>query len=90
MGTVAKRASVHGRVQGVGFRFHTQAKANQLGVTGWVRNEYDGTVSVHAEGDAAAVDTLIAWLHGGPSYASVTHVDSFDTTPEGRRGFNVR
>ncbi|HEY8582963.1 MAG TPA: acylphosphatase, partial [Capillimicrobium sp.] len=62
----AVRAAVSGRVQGVGFRDATVRRASELGVLGWVRNADDGTVAVHAEGSAEAVDALVAWLDGGP------------------------
>ena len=69
------RAQVRGRVQGVGYRASTAHEARRLGLSGWVRNLPDGTVEVAARGDAAAVDTLVAWLAQGPRGARVTHVD---------------
>jgi acylphosphatase len=71
---VARRAVVHGDVQGVGFRWWTAHEAARLGVRGWVTNREDGAVEVHAEGDAAAVDELVGLLHDGPRYARVAHV----------------
>lgn len=67
-------AKVFGRVQGVWFRGTTQKMAEQLGLTGWVRNEPDGTVQVLAEGPKPAVEKLVEWLHEGPIYAKVTEV----------------
>jgi acylphosphatase len=55
-GIEAFTALVSGRVQGVGFRYSARDKAIRLGLTGWVRNEYDGTVSVLAEGPRAKLD----------------------------------
>ena len=52
----AVQARVSGRVQGVSFRWYTQERARQLGVTGWVRNDPDGSVLVHAEGEDDAVE----------------------------------
>ena len=57
----AVQARVTGTVQGVSFRWYAQEKARELGVTGWVRNETDGSVLLHAEGEDAAVDALVAW-----------------------------
>jgi len=70
------RATVHGRVQGVGFRAYTAAEGRRLGLSGWVRNELDGTVSVVAEGSGPALEALLAWLHRGPPLARVTSVDA--------------
>jgi len=65
---------VFGRVQGVGFRYHTCRKANALGLCGWVCNMPDGSVRVSLGGDAATVEQMIAWLHHGPEHARVEHV----------------
>jgi acylphosphatase len=62
---------ITGRVQGVGFRFYTQRKAQELGVNGWVRNRRDGSVEAVIQGDAAAVEAMIAWARRGPSSAAV-------------------
>lgn len=70
-------AVVKGRVQGVGFRASTQHEANKLGLAGWVRNLQDGGVELEAEGDAAALERLLAYLQGGPRTA---HVDSVTVT----------
>ena len=70
------RAKVQGRVQGVGFRAAAASFARGLGLTGWVRNNLDGTVEVLAEGADADVDAFLAWLRKGPSYAHVTSVDA--------------
>jgi DNA ligase D-like protein (predicted 3'-phosphoesterase) len=59
------RVAVRGQVQGVGFRYMTVERARELGVFGWVRNEDDGTVLVHAEGSEQAVDALVEWLGEG-------------------------
>ena len=72
---VRLRAIVHGRVQGVNFRYYTQLRARQLGVTGYVRNKWDGTVEVVAEGGRPAVERLLAFLHEGPPAAWVERVD---------------
>ena len=62
----AVQARVTGRVQGVSFRWYTQEQAQGLGVTGWVRNEPDGSVAAHVEGEPGAVDALVAWCRRGP------------------------
>ena len=60
-----------GRVQGVGFRWFVREQARTLGVSGWVRNEPDGTVRLVAEGAPAALDALEARLREGPPAAVV-------------------
>ncbi|MHC2993171.1 acylphosphatase [Pontibacter sp. HJ8] len=66
---------VHGRVQGVFFRASTQEKAEELGLTGFVQNEPDGTVYLEAEGGVEALNALEAWLHIGPRRAKVEKVE---------------
>jgi DNA ligase D-like protein (predicted 3'-phosphoesterase) len=84
------RARIGGAVQGVGFREATRGTAVRLGVLGWVRNEDDGTVAVHAEGQAAAVDDLIAFLRGGPPGANVTELKLEEVRREGHEQFAIR
>ncbi len=67
-------AIVHGRVQGVSFRFYTRDEATLLGLAGWVANRDDGSVEVVAEGPRSALDRLAVWLHHGPPGARVTDV----------------
>lgn len=86
----AIRANVAGTVQGVGFREATQRRAGKLGVMGWVRNADDGAVAVHAEGPAAAIEALIAFLRAGPRGAVVDDVTVDDARVEGHEQFAVR
>jgi DNA ligase D-like protein (predicted 3'-phosphoesterase) len=86
----AIRATVAGAVQGVGFREATRRRAGELGVMGWVRNTDEGTVAVHAEGPAAALDTLIDFLHAGPRGASVGEVIVEEVRNEGHEQFAIR
>ena len=87
---VARRVRVRGRVQGVFFRASTRDRAAALGVTGWVRNDPDGTVAIHAEGPADAVGELVEWAGEGPSQARVVGVDAGDAEVVGHTGFEVR
>ncbi len=68
-------ARVHGIVQGVGFRHFVWKQAQGLGLTGWVRNCYDGTVEVVAEGPEPALQALLERLRQGPPAARVERVD---------------
>ena len=87
---VAKRVVVHGSVQGVFFRDTTRRKAQERGVTGWVRNCPDGTVEALFEGEREAVEALVAFARQGPRGASVERVDVSDAPPEGGGGFAIR
>lgn len=80
---------VVGFVQGVGYRYSCQARANRLGVRGWVRNNHDSSVSGHFEGDAQAVSDLIDWCRQGPRGANVTNVAVQDAQAEGHTRFSV-
>ena len=84
------RVLVSGRVQGVWFRGACQEQARAVGVTGWVRNAYDGRVEAVFEGAPAAVDRMVAWCPEGPRHAEVTRVDVQVETPTGESGFHVR
>jgi acylphosphatase len=86
----AVQARVSGRVQGVSFRWYAEEKARSLGVGGWVRNEPDGSVLVHAEGEAEAVDALVAWCHEGPTSARVSGVAVREASPTGATTFETR
>jgi bifunctional non-homologous end joining protein LigD len=86
----ALRAVVSGRVQGVGYREATVGLARRLGVAGWVRNEDDGTVGVHAEGDPDALRELRAFLAEGPPGAQVDRVQEEAAKVEGHEQFAVR
>ncbi|MBN2550010.1 MAG: acylphosphatase [Anaerolineales bacterium] len=65
---------VDGRVQGVGFRYFVAENALALGLTGWVRNRWNGAVEVVAEGKRAALEMLLSALQRGPRSAFVTDV----------------
>lgn len=81
---------VTGRVQGVSFRMRTEQEAQRLGLSGWVRNEPDGSVAVHVEGEPAAVESLIAWCHDGPAYARVDGVEVTPAHVTGATSFRLR
>jgi acylphosphatase len=74
---------VSGRVQGVSFRWYTQRKAQELGLTGWVRNLWDGRVEAIFEGKEKRVKDAVAWCHVGPSSAWVEDVEVSYETPSG-------
>ena len=86
----AVEAHVTGRVQGVSFRYYAEHQARRLGVAGWVRNEPDGSVAAHVEGEAQAVDAMVDWLRQGPPAARVDRVDVSETQLTGATSFEVR
>lgn len=88
--TKAFTAVVHGRVQGVGFRYFVLTRARSLRLTGNVSNRPDGTVRVVAEGPEDELDELLTLLERGPSSARVERVEIERHPPSGRhRGFEV-
>lgn len=86
---IARRFTVHGRVQGVGFRFFLYERAALEGLAGWVRNAGDGSVETEVEGEREAVERFERGLHHGPAGARVDTVDVVDVAPRGRRGFEI-
>jgi len=82
--------TVTGRVQGVSFRAYAEDRARRLGVAGWVRNEPDGSVGGHFEGEPEAVDALVEWCRTGPRLARVDHVRVQEASVSGARSFDVR
>jgi acylphosphatase len=76
-------AMIHGRVQGVSFRYHTRLVAISLGITGWVRNLPNGSVEVLGEGTTESMREFIQFLRQGPLGA---RVDSIDMTERDASG----
>lgn len=68
-------------MQGVGFRYMCRHTAKNLGLTGWVRNEDDGTVTVYVEGAESALDSMKDFFVSSPGASRVTHVDYRDVIP---------
>ena len=81
---------VRGLVQGVFFRDSTRRQARRHGVAGWVSNRADGAVEAVFEGEADAVERLVAFSREGPRGAQVESVEVTEEQPEGLSGFGVR
>lgn len=81
---------VTGAVQGVGFRWSTQAQAQSHGITGWVRNRRDGSVEAELQGLPDAVDRMLTWLREGPSMARVSDVVVQERELVRENGFDQR
>jgi acylphosphatase len=81
---IARRLVIRGSVQGVGYRYAMVEEAQTLGVNGWVRNRRDGSVEAFTQGDASAIEAIIAWCRKGPPAARVADVEALtaeiDTT----------
>jgi acylphosphatase len=75
-GKARLHAEVYGEVQGVGFRAFVLRRAMGLTLTGWVRNRFDGSVELIAEGSRTALESLLADIGRGPSAATVERVES--------------
>lgn len=87
---IRRRLVVHGRVQGVFFRDGCSREARSAGVHGWVTNSSDGSVEVVLEGEAEAVEAMVAWCRQGSEQAEVGSVDVAHEEPTGEQGFVVR
>jgi acylphosphatase len=85
------RAHIRGRVQGVSFRAYTSQQAARRGVSGWVKNEPDGSVLLEAQGTPEAVEALLTWCTHGPPGARVTGVESEPIDPHpAETSFRIR
>jgi len=93
MSEMAKaRLAVTGRVQGVFYRQSTRDMAQSLGLSGWVRNQDDGSVAMEVIGPKSAVERMIGWAQKGPPHARVDNVaiEWVEPAPdEHRAGFHV-
>ncbi len=87
---IRRHVSVFGRVQGVGFRAATRAKAEACGVTGFVRNRPDGGVEAAFEGDAEGVAALVEFCRSGPRLARIERVEVREEPSEGLARFELR
>ncbi len=87
---LAFRFVVHGRVQGVGYRYFVKAAAQKLGIAGYARNLDDGTVEVIAVGPKSKVEDLLGDLQRGPTLAEVRHIQKEDAPIENFGSFEIR
>ena len=90
-GRKAVLARITGRVQGVSFRIWTRTEAEKLGLTGWVRNEADGSVTALMVGSDAAISAMMKNLWKGPPGAMVSRVTTEEKIDpgEGRAAFRI-
>ena len=89
MSEVRKHIVFHGRVQGVGFRYTAKYLAQSLGLTGWVSNEWDGTVSMEIQGRETLINKLLVGLNHG-QFITIEWMDTKETPLKEEHGFKVR
>lgn len=91
MARIGIHVYISGRVQGVNYRYSTVHQAQKLGLTGWVKNLYDGRVEALFEGEEELVDKMLSWCYQGPPMAYVTNVETFKKEYSGQyQAFTVR
>jgi acylphosphatase len=81
---------IKGKVQGVNYRRNAQAKAHELGLTGFVMNRHDGSVLARAEGEEEKLNLFIDWCYVGPRHAEVSEVKADEQEVEGFSTFEIR
>ena len=91
MSAIRRRWRFTGTVQGVGFRYYARAAALHLGLTGWVANNWDGSVTLEAQGTRAALDELVPTIERANRWARIEGVEVTDLPAEDHEyGFTVR
>jgi len=73
------RLVIYGQVQGVLFRDSMRREAQNLSITGWVRNRKNGAVEASVQGDSAALEAIVRWARRGPERA---HVERIEIMPD--------
>lgn len=87
---IRKAFKFTGSVQGVGFRYRAQYAANGLGITGWVKNEWDGSVSMEAQGSEEQIYEMLKLINQG-SYIQIDKMEYYEIPiVEDERSFHVR
>lgn len=87
--TIRRHIIFHGRVQGVGFRYRSYYAAQKFGLTGWVRNLYDGTVEMEIQGKESGIDALILTLDKS-DYVEIREMQVKKLYPDREeRGFRI-
>lgn len=89
MAEVRKHITFHGRVQGVGFRYTAKYLARSLRLSGWVKNEWDGTVTLEIQGREALIQKLLVGLNNN-QFISIEWMDTEEIPLEQENGFQVR
>ena len=83
------RVKIEGFVQGVGYRHFAMMEARRLGLDGWVRNVFDGTVELLVSGPNVQVEEFVGCCMRGPTGAKVTNIELHRADPPARKGFSL-
>lgn len=86
---IARSIHCMGKVQGVYYRASTKEVARDLGLYGWVKNQADGSVLIHVEGQEEAINQLVSWCKQGPRFAEVEAVEVIEAEVEGYTTFDI-
>ncbi len=86
---VRRHFIIKGRVQGVGFRYRAYHAAEHCGVTGWVRNLYDGSVEMETEGEPADIEEMFAFIERGP-FIEIEDLEEKEIPVQGSASFEYR
>ena len=86
----AKEIKISGLVQGVGFRYCALQKANELGITGFVKNRTDGSVYIEADGEIEILERFVMWCKQGPDWSRVDEVIVVDIPFNDYKSFGVK
>jgi len=81
---------ITGRVQGVGFRYHTKKIAEKLKISGFVRNNYDGSVIIEASGEFDYITQFTNWCYEGPAWSHVENVEVSENKTRYSGSFSVK
>jgi len=85
-----RRLLVRGRVQGVGFRWFAKRAANSIGIVGWAKNSYKGSVEMEAQGDPEDMELFISQVREGPRLSIVEDVTWTEIPPtDNEKGFHI-
>ena len=89
--SIQKRISlvITGKVQGVGYRYFVKLKAESLAIRGYVRNQFDGSVFVTAQGETTAVEIFVKWCYKGPPLCIVRGIEKTAVSIEDFSEFSI-
>lgn len=85
----AIKGKVYGKVQGVGFRMYTYRQADRLGISGWVKNNSDGSVTFHCEGSDVDLRFFVDLVKRGNDFSNIDKVETEDAVLENLTTFEV-